>query len=255
MGIEQQVEGASRVPATDDATARIGSVVEGLAAFAGAFAALPAVRSTSLADVEQGRVSAVLEDGWNLAAFTPTGALVLEVVDAAGARIEVAGGMPGAWGRVRGTAREAGVEGVEGVEGAEGRRARGDDRRMQRATSHGAIRAAWGTPPGRRVAAMVMVPGPGGGLVRASCGLVLRLPAAAVDTPLRVAAMLTFHAAMYAAERAALPADGMLAVALDHLDLELGIPRSPRERVAWADSIVDRVVEELGGIDGPIAAR
>ncbi len=248
MSIEQQVGGAGRVPATDDAGAGIASVVEGLAAFAGAFAALPAVRSTSLADVERCRVSEVLEDGWNLAAFTPTGALVLEVVDAAGARIEVAGGLPGAWGRVRGG------EGVEGTEGAEGRRAQGGDRRIQRATSHGAVRAAWGAPPGRRVAAMGMLPAPGGGQVRASCGLVLRLPAAAVDTPLRVAAMLVFHAAMYAAERRVLPAEGELGSVLDRLELELGVPRSPRGRVAWADWIVDRVVEELGGIEGPAGA-
>jgi hypothetical protein len=101
---------------------------------------------------------------------------------------------------------------------------------------------------------MGMLPAPGGGLVRASCGLVLRLPAAAIDTPLRVAAMLSFHSAMYAAERRSLPADGLLAGALDRLELELGVPRSPKGRVAWADWIVDRVVEELGGIAGPAAA-
>ena len=99
MSIEQYVNRGVSAAATDGATAEVGSVVEGLATFAGAIAALPAVRSTSLADVERCRVSAVLADGWNLAAFTPTGALVLEVVDAAGARIEVAGGLPGGGGR------------------------------------------------------------------------------------------------------------------------------------------------------------
>jgi hypothetical protein len=101
---------------------------------------------------------------------------------------------------------------------------------------------------------MGLVPAPGGGLLRASCGLVLRLPAASIDAPLRVAAMLSFHAAMYAAERRSLPAAGELAAALDQLELELGLPRRPRERVAWADWVVDRVVEELGGIDGPAGA-
>lgn len=257
MGVEQQVGGVDRATATDGVSTNAASVADGLAAFAGAFAALPAVRATSLAEVERCRVSAVLADGWNLAAFTPTGALVLEVVDAAGGRIEVAGGMSDGWGRVRhgeGSAGVAGIEGAagrgdEGIEGLGGRR----DERLSRATSHGAVRAAWGAPPGRRVAVMGMMPGPGGGMVRASCGLALLLPAAAIDTPLRVAAMLSFHAAMYAAERRTLPSDGALAVALDQLELELGIPRGPRGRVAWADQVVDRIVEELGGLHGPAA--
>jgi hypothetical protein len=43
-------------------------------------------------------------------------------------------------------------------------------------------------------------------------------------------------------------------LALDRLELELGVPRGPRGRVAWADWVVDRIVEELGGLDGPAAA-
>jgi hypothetical protein len=198
------------------------SVVAGLATFAGAVVELPAVRTASLVDVEQrGRVAAVLADGWNLAAFTPSGALVLDVLDAAGARIELLGGGSGA----------SGGEVRSGV------------------ASHGnaSAPAAWGAPPGRRIAAMGLVPGPGGGVIRASCGLVLRLPATALVAPDETAVVLAWHAAMHAAERRAMPAPPRLSDALDLVEVRLGLPRAPRGRVAWATGVALRVVDELGG--------
>jgi hypothetical protein len=113
-------------------------------------------------------------------------------------------------------------------------------------TSHGAVRAALGAPPGRRIAAMGLVPGPDGTLIRMSCGLVLRLPAAALTNALDVAHMLAWHAAMHAAERRGLPATPQVAAAIDHLDFEFDVPRRPAGRIAWASELAARVAEELG---------
>lgn len=204
------------------------AVVDGIARFAAVAAELPAARAGSLGD-DEGRVAELLARGWDLAAFTPTGALLLEVLDAAGARVEVVQGASATWGRRRGAYPGSGGEGE-----------------LSRASSHAPAVAAWGAPPGRRVTAMGLVPGPDGDLLRASCGLVLRLPAAAVDGVVRVAWMLAWHAAMHAAERRVLPADGRLAGALEALALEVGIPRALRERVAWADALASQVVTEIG---------
>lgn len=247
-------------------------VAEGLALVAGALAELPAVQAKCLPELERGQVEARLADGWNLAAFTPTGAVLLSVLDAGGASIEVMGGVPATWGRGRrgeamgiaeGTEGEGnegtegeGIEG-EGSEGNEGEGQHGDvgDTNVPRATSHGAVRAAWGAPPGRRIAAMGMVPGPDGEMLRMSCGLILRLPAAAVDEPVDVAPVLAWHAAMHAAERRGLPASPQLAAAIDDLDRAFDIPRRPGDRVAWASALARRVAEELEvGVEGAALA-
>jgi hypothetical protein len=93
---------------------------------------------------------------------------------------------------------------------------------------------------------MGLVPGPDGTLIRMSCGLVLRLPAAGIVDPICVAHMLAWHAAMHAAERRGLPATRQLAAAIDELDVEFGIPRRPGDRVPWAGVLAARVAEELG---------
>ena len=249
------------------AVAAASAVAEGLALVAGALAELPAVQANCLPELERGRVAAVLSDGWNLAAFTPTGAVLLSVLDAGGASIEVVGGVPATWGQGRRGlgARLGGFEGegrgaegnrgvaAEGSRGDEGEGSRGDegigdagDVHVPRATSHGAVRAALGAPPGRRIAAMGLVPGPDGMLIRMSCGLVLRLPAAALVEPVEVARILAWHAAMHAAERRGLPATPQLAAAIDELDVELSIPDRPSGRVAWASALAARVASELG---------
>jgi hypothetical protein len=255
------------------AAATVTSIAEGLAMVAGALAELPAVSARCLPELERGRVAAILADGWNLAAFTPTGAAVLSVLDAGGASIEVIGGVPASWGQGRrgdatptvptsATLSVGNVETVEGrgaegegcegegceTEGGEGTAGRGDggDTSLDRATSHGAVRAARGAPPGRRIAAMGLVPGPDGAMIRMSCGLVLQLPAAAITDPVAVAPMLAWHAAMHAAERRGLPAPPRLAAAIDELDVEFGIPPRPAGRVAWARELADRVAQELG---------
>lgn len=94
-------------------SAAAAGLVEGLATFAGAVAELPAVRATCLPELERGRVSRVLVDGWNLAAFTPTGTLLLSVLDAGGASIELVGGVSATWGRGR-RAQGRGEHGGEG---------------------------------------------------------------------------------------------------------------------------------------------
>lgn len=203
------------------------ALVDGLARFAASIVEVPASGATSLEDAEGGRATELLGQAWDLAAFTPTGALVLEVLEAAGARIELVGGVPATWGRRR-------------------RRRMEGEGEFRPVSSHAPAVAAWGAPPGRRVTAMGMVPGPDGDLLRASCGLVLRLPVAAIDDVVRVAWMLAWHAAMHAAERRAMPAHGRLAAALDAVDLECAIPRAIRQRVAWADRIAARVVEQVG---------
>ncbi len=223
MGDDFDIEQAS-------VAAGAAAVADGIARFGAVVAELPAARSEALGDAEEGRIAELLARGWDLAAFTPTGALVLEVLDAAGARVELVPGVPADWGRRRVQPARPGGEGDP----------------FHERTSHAQAVAAWGAPPGRRVSAMAMVPGPDGDLLRASCGLVLRLPAAAVDGVVRVAWMLAWHAAMHAAERRAMPAGGRLAAALDEVALELDLPRTLRGRVAWADEVAARVVAEIG---------
>jgi hypothetical protein len=236
------------------AAAPVAGIAEGLALVAGALAELPAVHATCLPELERGRVAAILVDGWNLAAFTPTGAVLLSVLDAGGASIELVGGVPASWGQGRRGDAGASHTGNEGA-GAEGRGAEGDegegdgggrDTSLDRATSHGAVRAAWGAPPGRRIAAMGLVPGPDGAMIRMSCGLVLQLPAEAITDPVVVAPTLAWHAAMHAAERRGLPAPPYLAAAIDELELAFGIPPRPAGRVAWANELAARVDAELG---------
>lgn len=135
-------------------------------------------------------------------------------------------------------------EGRGGIED-EGNPGGAGDASIPRATSHGAVRAAWGAPPGRRIAAMGLVPGPDGELLRMSCGLVLRLPAAAIMDPMQVAPLLAWHAAMHAAERHGLPAPARLAAAIEGLRLAEGVPRRPAGRVAWAGALAARVAHEL----------
>jgi hypothetical protein len=204
-------------------------VVEGIARFAGSVVELPAVQARCLPADERGRLADCLADAWNLAAFTETGAVLLSVLDAGGATIELVEGVDGE-GRGRGGSR-----GDEGGEGGS----------LSRATSHGATAAAWGAPPGRRVAAMGLVPGPGGTVLRMSVGLVLRLPTGAITDPVRVAALLAWHAALHAAERRGMPCDGTLAAGLDAAATRLEMPRGPRGRVAWARGCAERVVAEL----------
>jgi hypothetical protein len=84
-------------------------------------------------------------------------------------------------------------------------------------------------------------------VIRASCGLVLRLPATALVAPDETAVVLAWHAAMHAAERRAMPAPPRLSDALDLVEVRLGLPRAPRGRVAWATGVALRVVDELGG--------
>jgi hypothetical protein len=98
---------------------------------------------------------------------------------------------------------------------------------------------------------MGLVPGPDGALIRMSCGLVLRLPAAALTDAYDVASILAWHAAMHAAERRGLPATPQLAAAIGHLDYEFEIPRRPAGRIAWATALAARVAAELGR--GPAA--
>jgi hypothetical protein len=119
--------------------------------------------------------------------------------------------------------------------------------RISRSNSHGAIpAAAWGPPPGRRVAAMGLVPGPDGALLRMSVGLILRLPASAVGDAVSVAHLLAWHAAMHAAERRSMPATGELAAALERVDHALAMPRGPGGRVAWGRACAEQVLRELG---------
>lgn len=221
------------------------AVADGLARFAASVVDLPAVGASSLADADEGgRAAELLGRAWDLAAFTPSGALVLEVLDAAGARVELVGGVPAAWGRRRDQGRVH-PGGASECRLCELDRGEGEGE-FPPVSSHARAVAAWGAPPGRRVTAMGMVPGPDGDLLRASCGLVLRLPAAAIDDVVRVGWILAWHAAMHAAERRAMPARGRLAAALDQVDLEFAIPRVIRERRAWADRVALRVVGEIG---------
>jgi hypothetical protein len=83
-------------------------------------------------------------------------------------------------------------------------------------------------------------------MLRASCGMVLRLPAAAIVDMVRVSWILVWHGAMHAAERSALPVAGRLADALDRMRSELALPDGIGARVAWADGIAARFVDELG---------
>lgn len=229
----------------------IAELVDGIARVAGALAELPAVAVRCLPEGERERVATSLAAGWDLAAFTPTGAALMQVLDAGGARIEVVADRAGE--RRRGAGGE-GIEGIEGAEGTEGNEGNegthGDatrgDAGFPRATSHGATRAARGAPPGRRVAAMGLVPGPSGALVQMSVGLVLRLPVSALADAVEVARTLAWHAAMHAAERMRMPAEPVLAASLAALDAEYAVPPGPRGRVAWATELADRVLAELG---------
>ncbi|MCW2926233.1 MAG: hypothetical protein JWM86_201 [Thermoleophilia bacterium] len=213
-------------------------LVEGIARFAGAVVELPSVAVPCLPEGERDRVATRIAAGWDLAAFTSTGEVLLQVLDAGGARIEVvvAGGAV--------ATREA--EGAEGTEGNRDGEQRGGADFPRATTSHGAIRAARGTPPGRRVAAMGLVPGPSGTVVQMSVGLILRLPATAIGDAFDIARTLAWHAAMHAAERIRMPAEPRLAAALEHVARELEMPRGMQGRVAWATRIADQVAEELG---------
>lgn len=230
--------------------------LEGLARVAAAWAELPARRAGVL-PVDEGRAAATLAAGWDLLAFSPTGELLVELLEAAGARVELVQGVPATWGRGRRRGRGRGgataggeARGVGGALGGgpqrEGGEGVGDGTPIPRATSHGPTAAAWGAPPGRRVAAMGVVPGPDGAMVRASCALVLRLPQQALDRADRVAWILAFHGAMHAAERRSLPSPPRLAASLEGLFAAVGAPDRVGDQVSWALGVAGGAAGELG---------
>lgn len=212
---------------TGSTAAGVAELVEGIARFAGSLVELPAVSAGCLPEGERTGMTTRLAAGWDLAAFTSTGEVLLQVLDAGGARIEVVTG---------GAVAERAGDGEQ----------RGGARFPRATTSHGTTRAVRGAPPGRRVAAMGLVPGPSGTVVQMSVGLVLRLPAGAIGDAFDIARTLSWHAAMHAAERSRMPAGPSLAAALERVARELEMPAGLRGRVAWAGHIADRVAAELG---------